>query len=171
MPFDFKLHLSVSSRSKSHKGESIMGEWADHALKKFQDTSSKKRLEEELELVRHYKTVAAAEKQWATLIDFIKSETRDFNRKKEREFFVISGVGNEIAVAAPELRLNLELDLRTPTIDFTYGEPYPNREEKESGEYRFRLKDERVFLVSECDSETPLSIETVGGELLDPLVK
>ncbi|MEK6282042.1 MAG: hypothetical protein AABN95_16935 [Acidobacteriota bacterium] len=105
-----------------------MVEWADHALKNFQDTSSKKRLEEELELVRHYKTVAAAEKQWERLIDFIKIETGDFNRKKEREFFAISGFGNEIEVAAPELRLKLELDLRTPSIDFTYLEPYPNGE-------------------------------------------
>ncbi|HWN11990.1 MAG TPA: hypothetical protein VNO50_22365 [Pyrinomonadaceae bacterium] len=95
-----------------------MGEWADQALKNFQDTSSKERLDEELELVRHHKTVAAAEKQWATLIDFIKTETRDFNRKKEREFFVISGVGNEIEVAAPELRVKIELDVRTPSIRF-----------------------------------------------------
>jgi hypothetical protein len=107
-----------------------MGEWADDALKKFQDTSSKTRLDEELELVRHYKTVAAAQKQWVVLVDFIKTETSDFNRKKERAFFAVSGSGNEIEVAAPELRLKLELDLRTPTLDFTNLEPFPNREEK-----------------------------------------
>ena len=148
-----------------------MGEWADRALKKLQETSSKERLEEELELVRHYQTVAAAEKQWKTLIHFIETETEDFNRKKEREFFAVSGVGNELEVAAPELRLKLKLDLRTPSVDFQYREPYPNREEKDSGEYRFRLKDNKVFLVGQYDNETPLSVETVGGELLDPLVK
>jgi len=56
-------------------------------------------------------------------------------------------------------------------FDFTYLEPYPNLKEKESGEFRFRLKDDKVFLVGRYDSETPLSIETVGGELLDPLVR
>ncbi len=148
-----------------------MGEWADRALKTFQDSSSKERLEEELELVRHYKTVAAAEKQWATLVRFIQTETLDFNRKKERDFFEVSGSGNEIEVAGPELRLTLKLDLRTPSVDFQYLDLYPNREEKESGEYRFRLKENRVFMVGEYDSETPLSVETVGGELLDRLVK
>jgi hypothetical protein len=170
MPFDFKLSLSVSSTPKPRKGELSMGAWADQALKKFQDTSSKERLAEELELVRHHKTVAGAEGLWEKLIDFIKTETLDFNRKKEREFFKISGVDNEIEIAAPELRLKLELDLRTPTIDFTYLEPFPNREEKDSGEYYFRLNNGDVSIVGQYDKETPLSIETVGGELLDPLV-
>jgi hypothetical protein len=170
MPFDFKISLSVSSTSKSRKGDRAMGAWADRALKKFQETSSKDRLEEELELVRHHKTVAGAEGLWEKLIDFIKTETLDFNRKKEREFFVVSGVGDEIEVAAPELRLKLELDLRTPSIDFTYYGPFPNRAEKDSGVYRFRLNNGDVSIVGEYDKETPLSIETVGGELLDPLV-
>jgi hypothetical protein len=78
----------------------------DHALKKFQDTSSQKRLEEELELVRHYKTVAAVEGLWERLINFIKIETGDFNRKKKREFFAISGAANEREVSAPKLGLN-----------------------------------------------------------------
>lgn len=147
-----------------------MGAWADRALKKFQDTSGKKRLEEELELVRHHKTVAGAEGLWESLIDFIQTETADFNRKKERDFFAVSGVGNDIEVSAPKLRLQLKLDLRTPSIDFTYLEPYPNREERDDGEYRFLLKDNEVMIVNRDDKETPLSIETVGGELLDPLV-
>jgi hypothetical protein len=171
MPFDFKLSLSVSSSSKSRKGDRPMGAWADRALKKLQDTSSKERLDEELELVRHHKTVAGAEVLWDKLIDFIKTETDDFNRKKERDFFAISGVGDEIEVAAPELRLKLKLDLRTPSIDFTYLEPFPNREEKDSGEYYFRLNIGDVSIVDQYDRETPLSIETVGGDLLDPLVK
>ena len=170
MPFDFKISLSVSSSSKSRKGELTLGAWADRALKKLQDTSSKERLAEELELVRHHKTVAGAEVLWERLTDFIKIETGDFNRKKEREFFVISGFGNEIEVAAPDLRVKLELDLRTPTIDFTYLEPFPNMEEKDSGEYRFLLNHNEVLIVGQYDKDTPLSIETVGGELLDPLV-
>jgi len=94
----------------------------------------------------------------------------DFNRKKEREFFKVSGYGNELEVAAPELRLKLKLDLRTPSIDCTYLEPYSNNEEKNSGEYYFRLNNGDVAIVAQYDRETPLSIETVGGELLDPLV-
>ena len=124
-----------------------------------------------MELVRHYKTVAAAQKQWARLIELIKIETNDFNRKKEREFFAVSGFGNELEVTAPDLRVKIKLDARTPSIDYTYLDPYPNLNEKEPGEYRFRLKDERVFMVGKYDNDTPLSIETVGGELLDPLVR
>ncbi len=147
-----------------------MGAWAERALKKLQHTSSKERLAEELELVRHHKTVAGAEGLWEKLIDFIKDETEDFNRKKEREFFKVSGYDKELEVAAPELRLKLELDLRTPSIDCTYLEPYPNNEEKDSAEYYFRLNNGDVSIVGQYDKETPLSIETVGGELLDPLV-
>jgi hypothetical protein len=41
---------------------------------------------------------------------------------------------NQIDVEAPELRLALELDLTTPSFDFTYHEPNPSREEKDSGD-------------------------------------
>lgn len=146
-----------------------MGAWADRALKRLQDTSSKERLDEELELVRHHKTVAGAERLWERLINFIRTETDDFNRKKERDFFEVSGSGYEIEVAADTLRLKLKLDVRTSSIDFTYLEPYPNRKEKDVGEYRFVLKDDAVVIVGQYDNETPLSVETVGGELLDPL--
>lgn len=102
---------------------------------------------------------------------FHKNRNGRLQSKKERDYFVVSGIDNEIEVAAPELRLKLKLDLRTPSIDFTYLEPFPNREEKDSGEYYIRLNNGDVSIVDQYDRETPLSIETVGGDLLDPLVK
>src|SRR5690349_3685592 len=166
MPFDFKISLSVSSSSKSRKGELKMGDWASKAEARFKQNASKDRQNEELELLRHHKTVAGAESIWADLINFIENEAKDFNRRMGREFLKVHRSENQIGVEAPELRLTLELDLRMPSLDFTYYEPYPSREEKDSGEYHFRLNNGEVLLVGQYDKDTPLSIETVGGELL-----
>jgi len=147
-----------------------MGTWARNAAKRFQETADTERKNEELELVRHYKTVAGAETLWEKLISFISEEARDLNRQMQREFFKVQGSQNETEVEAPTKRLTIELDLRTPAIDYRYQEPYPNTEVRDAGEYRFMLHDNTVSIVGQYDKETPLSIETVGGELLDPLV-
>lgn len=147
-----------------------MGEWAAAAEQRFKNQSGKRRLDEELELLRHHKTVAGAETIWANLVRFILNEAGDFNRRMGREFLVAQFSENKIEVGAPKMRLTVELDFRTPTIDFTFNEPYPNNKERDSGVYRFLLKDEEVTIVGQNDKDTPLSIETVGGELLDPLV-
>jgi hypothetical protein len=147
-----------------------MGDWASKAEAHFKDSASKGRQDEELEVLRHHKTVAGAESLWDQLVSYMEREVKDFNRRMEREFLVVHKGQNEIGIDAPKIRLTVELDRRTPSIDFKYNEPYPNTEERDSGEYHFRLNNGDVLLVGQYDKDTPLSIETVGGELLDPLV-
>jgi hypothetical protein len=93
MPFDFKLSLSVFSARKSRKGALLMGEWAERAFQKSQGTSSKRRLDEELELLRHHKTVAGAETIWAHLVHFDTCNASigkdSFNKRHASATFII----------------------------------------------------------------------------------
>jgi len=116
MPFDFKLSLSVSSSPKSRKGDQAMGEWASKAEARFKQSASKDRQDEELELLRHHKTVAGAEITWDNLVDFIANEVKDFNRRMGREFFTLYKSQTEIGVEAPKLRLARDTEVKKKTL-------------------------------------------------------
>src|SRR5215213_2615692 len=116
MPFDFKLSLSVSSTRNSRKGDQAMGEWASKAEARFKQSASKDRQDEELELLRHHKTVAGAEGIWDNLVDFIANEVKDFNRRMGREFFTLYKSQTEIGVEAPKLRLARDTEVKKKTL-------------------------------------------------------
>ena len=93
-----------------------MGEWASKAEARFKQSASKDRQDEELELLRHHKTVAGAEITWDNLVDFIANEVKDFNRRMGREFFTLYKSQTEIGVEAPKLRLARDTEVKKKTL-------------------------------------------------------
>lgn len=145
-----------------------MGNWAERTAIKFRQQATKERQTEELELQRHSKTQAGAEKTWKRLTKHIASEIKDFNRLMQREFLQLLPREDVIEIHGPELWLIVSFDLRMPEISFEYKGPMIGSETREEGEFKFRLSGNDVLIVGEF--EESLTIEAATGKLLDPLI-
>jgi len=147
-----------------------MGEWADYAYKKFHSESNTKRVQEEVELQRHSKIVAGAEKRWKELLKFVVSETEDFNKRMERQFLTVRTSDDYFEIDAPRSTLKASIDFRVPELRYEYGTPggYGRDATDESGEFGF-VRDNDVVTFNQ-ESSGQLSVERVGAELLNRLV-
>jgi len=149
-----------------------MGRWAETAVVRFFSEADKERRSEELELVRHHKLQAGAEKTWKALCAFVESEANDFNRRIGREFFDEVTTSNiTLRVQAPKGVALCVLDERVPEINIQHDIPPVGK--PKTSEFPLALKegkDGEYILITGKAAGIGLSVESLGARVLDPLV-
>lgn len=145
-----------------------MGNWADKAVKRFDEESSEERKTEEIEIQRLAKTKVGAETQWKNLVRYVNSEVKSFNTQIGREFLEFLWLEHEVEIHAPKLWLTVCIDVRKPEIKFSFQEPFPPFKKTRSGQFPIMILDQQVCVTDGTGSAQ--SIEAIGSSLLDSLI-
>jgi hypothetical protein len=168
MTFRLNLNINVCLAWLSHNGGLGMTDWAEDAVRRYFSQIDAQRKTDELELIKHHKLVAGAERLWTDLRKFLDRQTKSFNSQTRPDFFSMASSTEQVEVVGPNGSLKLGLDSRVPVLIAQHYE----QPDSEPAVFEFKFfhgvnKEGQEFYLFIDQGSIPVGADKLGSQLLD----